>query len=183
MYLDETWINSHEAPERIWVDEDGSGGWKRPSGKGEKLIIVHAGTALGSVPECGNWFKSKTKSADYHDEMNAQHSLEWFETQLVPNIPPHFLIILDNAKYHNTVVEKVPTKSSRKEDMRQWLTRHGIPFNPNDLKRDLLCLIKASNIRTKYKTDVIAEKFGHEVVRLPVARCELNPIEMAWATV
>ena len=115
--------------------------------------------------------------------MNAQHFLEWFETQLMPNIPPHSLIILDNAKYHNTVVEKVPTKSSRKEDMRQWLTRHGIPFNPNDLKRDLLCLIKASNIRTKYKTDVIAEKFGHEVVRLPVAHCELNPIEMAWATV
>ena len=106
--------------------------------------------------------------------MNAQHFLEWFETQLMPNIPPHSLIILDNAKYHNTVVEKVPTKSSRKEDMRQWLTRHGIPFNPNDLKRDLLCLIKASNIRTKYKTDVIAEKFGHEVVRLPVAHCELN---------
>ena len=67
--------------------------------------------------------------------------------------------------------------------MRQWLTRHGIPFNPNDLKRNLLCLIKASNIRTKYKTDVIAENFGHEVVRLPVAHCELNPIEMAWATV
>ena len=183
VYLDDTWINSHAAPERIWVDEDGSGGWKRPSGKGERLIILHAGIALGWVPECGKWFKSKTKSADYHDEMNAQHFLEWFETQLMPNIPPHSLIILDNAKYHNTVVEKVPTKSSRKEDMRQWLTRHGIPFNPNDLKRDLLCLIKASNIRTKYKTDVIAEKIGHEVMRLPVAHCELNPIEMAWATV
>ena len=39
VYLDETWINSHAAPERIWVDEDGSGGWKRPSGKGERLII------------------------------------------------------------------------------------------------------------------------------------------------
>lgn len=24
---------------------------------------------------------------------------------------------------------------------------------------------------------------GHEVVRLPVAHCELNPIEMAWAQV
>ena len=73
VYLDETWINSHAAPERIWVDEDGMGGWKRPSGKGERLIIVHAGTALGWVPECGKWFKSKTKSANYHDEMNAQH--------------------------------------------------------------------------------------------------------------
>ena len=24
---------------------------------------------------------------------------------------------------------------------------------------------------------------GHEVVRLPVAHCELNPIEMAWSQV
>ena len=24
---------------------------------------------------------------------------------------------------------------------------------------------------------------GHEVVRLPVAHCELNPIELAWAQV
>ena len=130
----------YAAPERIWVDEGGMDGWKRSSGKGERLIIVHAGTALRWVPECGKRFKSKTKSAFYHDEMNAQHFLEWFETQLMPNIPPHFFI-LDNAKYHNTVVEKVPTKNSGKEDMRQWLTGHGIPFNPNDLKRDLLCLI------------------------------------------
>ena len=26
-------------------------------------------------------------------------------------------------------------------------------------------------------------QLGHEVVRLPVAHCELNPIEMAWSQV
>ena len=86
----------------------------REDGKGERLIIVHVGTALGWV-QCAKWFKSKTKSADYHDEMNAQHFLEWFETQLVPNIPPHSLIILYNAKYHNTVVEKYQLRAVGKK--------------------------------------------------------------------
>ena len=103
VYLDETWINSHAARERVWVNGDGSGGWKWPSGKGERLIIIiHAGSKFGWINHCGKWFKSKTKSSD-------------------------------NAKYHNTVVEKTPTKSSTKDVMRQWLTNHGIAFNPKDL--------------------------------------------------
>lgn len=31
-------------------------------------------------------------------------------------------------------------------------------------------------------TDEIASKHGHEVARLPIAHCEFNPIELAWAT-
>ena len=34
-----------------------------------------------------------------------------------------------------------------------------------------------------YLTDVEAEADGHECVRLAVAHCELNPIELAWANV
>jgi hypothetical protein len=34
-----------------------------------------------------------------------------------------------------------------------------------------------------YRTDEIAQQFGHEVVRLPIAHCELNPIELAWSVV
>ena len=43
IYLDETWLNAHAAPERIWYDDEGKGGFKRPSGKGQRLIILHAG--------------------------------------------------------------------------------------------------------------------------------------------
>ena len=34
-----------------------------------------------------------------------------------------------------------------------------------------------------YETDHIAKQYGHEVIRLPVAHTELNPIELAWAVV
>ena len=30
VYLDKTGANSHLAPERLWLDEKGRGGWKRP---------------------------------------------------------------------------------------------------------------------------------------------------------
>lgn len=47
VYLDETWANSNTAPERLWVDEQGRGGWKKPSGKGKRLSILHAGWEQG----------------------------------------------------------------------------------------------------------------------------------------
>ena len=39
IYTDETWVNAHHTNEVIWVDEHGRGGWKVPSGKGQRLII------------------------------------------------------------------------------------------------------------------------------------------------
>ena len=48
VFPDKTWVNSHVAPERIWIDKDGSGGWKRPSGRGRRLIILHAGNLSDS---------------------------------------------------------------------------------------------------------------------------------------
>ena len=95
----------------------------------------------------------------------------------------HSIIIVDNASYHNGVVEKVPTKSSRKADMQAWLQRHGISYNSNDLKANLLNKIVAAQPEAMYLTDVDAEAKGHEVVRLPVPHCELNPTELAWAHV
>ena len=34
-----------------------------------------------------------------------------------------------------------------------------------------------------YKTDKIANLHGHEVIRIPVRHCELNPIELIWVQV
>ena len=32
-----------------------------------------------------------------------------------------------------------------------------------------------------YKTDYIANHYGHDVLRTPVRHCELNAIELIWA--
>ena len=56
-------------------------------------------------------FRSKTKSEDYHDEMNTQHFMEWFATPFAASLA---LIIINNAKYHNAVVEKVHVRTNKK---------------------------------------------------------------------
>ena len=105
---------------------------------------------------------SKTKSADYHDEMNGKHFTEWFEKQLLPNIPPQSVIILDNAPYHNVVVEKIPTKSSRKGDMQEWLRRHEIEIDSKDLKKDLFEKIQKEASQKRFVVDDLArEKNAH----------------------
>ena len=104
-------------------------------------------------------------------------------TQLLPNIPDHSIIVLDNASYHNGVLEKVPTKSSLKREMQEWLDKHGIRYDSSDLKVDLFSKIVAAQPKTIYLTDKEAEDKGHEVVHSLVAHCELNLIDLAWAQV
>ena len=48
------------------------------------------------------------------------------------------LIFLDNASYHNTEIDKTPTMSNRKSDMREWLKRQGIDYDDCDIKTDLM---------------------------------------------
>ena len=67
--------------------------------------------------------------------------------------------------------------------MKQWLDNHGITYDSKDLKKDFFKLIQSCNATTVYQTDCIAARYGHEVVRLPIAHCEFNPIEMAWSIV
>ena len=183
IYLDETWCNSRHGRTHMWVDGDGNGGFKHPGGKGPRLIIVHAGGEAGWISKSDLIFRAKAKSGDFHSEMNAEHFLEWFEYQLCPHVPAGSLIVLDNASYHNTQREKIPSKSSRKSEMKEWLSKHGIEYSESDLKADLMEKIVKAKPTKVFETDVIAAKFTHKVLRLPVAHPELNPIELAWAEV
>ena len=88
-------------------------------------------------------FQSKKATGDYHDEMTSEHFEEWFHDSLMPNIPANSLIVTDNAPYHSRRLEPVPTISSRKQIMQDWLTACGIEFPENALKRELYTLIKA----------------------------------------
>ena len=106
-------MNAHHCRDEIWVDVDGKCGWKVPSGKGQRLIVVHAGGVEGWVVSADLVFRSKTNSADYHDEINSEHFMEWFTIQLLPNIPQDSIIIVDNATYHNKQKDKPPTTANR----------------------------------------------------------------------
>ena len=159
------------------------GGIRKPTGKGSRLIILHVGGESGWVDGAALVFQSKKATGDYHDEMTVQHFEEWFHDALMPNIQPNSLIVMDNVPYHSRRLERIPTMSSRKQVMQDWLTSHRICFLECALKRELYNLIRSSNFNPKYAVDEMARAAGHEVVRLPPYHCELNPIELAWSQV
>ena len=179
----------HMMEKMMWVEDDPrisggtKGGIRKPSGKGSRLIILHAGGESGWVDGAALVFQSKKATGDYHDEMTAQHFEEWFHDALMPDIQPNSLIVMDNAPYHSRRLERVPTMSSRKQVMQDWLTSHRIWFPECALKQELYNLIRSSNFKPKYAVDEMARAAGHEVVHLPPYHCELNPNELAWSQV
>ena len=89
IYLDETWLNAHHEQSKCWIDKDETGGVPVKSGKGGRGIIVHAGWEKAWIQNASLVFQGKTVTGDYHHEVNIDNFMEWFEQQLLPNIPAH----------------------------------------------------------------------------------------------
>jgi transposase len=87
VYLDESYVNKNHSNDFIWfASEDGP--WvHKPTGNGERLIIVNAITKDGWVPNAQLIYKSTKKTGDYHGQMNHEIFNKWFVEKLIPNIP------------------------------------------------------------------------------------------------
>ena len=141
-------MNAHHTISKKWYDDGSAEGASQPheapSGKGGRLIILHAGSKDEFVPDCNLVFVGKTKSHDYHDEMNAQHFTEWWTTKLLLNLLPSAVIVMDNAPYHSVKTDDshAPTSSSRKADIQEWLRQRKIHFTEDMRKPELLELVR-----------------------------------------
>ena len=91
-------------------------------------IQLHVGSCKGWINGAELVFQSK-KSGDYHDEMTSEHFEEWFNNILIPKLEPNSIIVLDNASYHSHRLQKIPVKSSTKQEMKDWLTSNGLQFS------------------------------------------------------
>ena len=70
----------------------------------------------------------------------------------------------------------------RKAQFQLWLTENKIPFKPHALRSELWTLCKKYRTdKTSKVIDNIANKYEHEVIRLPPYHCDLNAIELIWA--
>lgn len=187
VYLDETWINQNYSVQKCWTDcsSNVATGVKPPIGRGNRLIILHAGTENGFVPHADLVFQAKNDGSDYHSQMNAQVFERWFTEQLLPNIAPSSIIVMDNASYHSVRLEKYPTASWKKAEIFDWLVKKGANPNSTFLKAELLEMAKnlSSNLGKRYSIDAIASEAGHKVIRLPPYHCQYNPIELIWANI
>lgn len=69
--------------------------------------------------------------------MNVTNYINWVNNQLIPNLQPNTVLVIDNANYHNTQIDKALTSNSRKDDMIKWITEKNIPFEESMLKPQL----------------------------------------------
>lgn len=184
VYLDESYVNKNHSNDFIWYSgEDGP--WvQKPTGKGERLIIINAITKSGWIPEAKLVFKSTRRTGDYHGQMNLDLFKKWFSEMLLPNIPENSLIIMDNAPYHNVVAEhSPPTPLSSKKKIIVWLEQNKIYCRDDCLKPELVQILKKMAPEPHYVIDEIAQLCGHEVIRTPPYHPELQPIETCWGVV
>ncbi len=184
VYLDESYVNKNHSNDFVWYfSEDGP--WvQKPTGKGERLIIMNAITRNGWVPGAALVFKSSRKTGDYHGQMNGDLFRKWFVDKLLPNIPNNSIIIMDNASYHNMLADySAPTANCSKEKIRVWLEANKIPCKDDCLKVELIEILSKIAPEPTYEIDVAARRHGHEVVRTPPYHPELQPIETCWGVV
>ncbi|MCJ7600546.1 MAG: transposase [Desulfobulbaceae bacterium] len=184
VYLDESYVNKNHSNDFIWYSgEDGL--WvQKPTGKGERLIIINAITNSGWVPGAKLIFKSTRKTGDYHGQMNWELFEKWFTEMLLPNIPANSLIVMGNAPYHNILSEhSSPTPSCSKKKIMDWLEQNKIYCRDDCLKPELVEILKKIAPEPVYAINEIAKSFGHEVIRTPPYHPELQPIEICWGIV
>lgn len=201
VYLDETFINkNYSGSDPSWY----CGDWKdnpllnktfgpyinKPSGKGERFIILNAVTKKGWVDGAKLVFKAKTNSADYHGSMDENNFTKWFMTQLLPNIPDNSVIIMDNASYHNTYKDDgVPLLTRKKSILQEWLSDNGIAFSDDLLRTQLIELINKHRPIRIYKLDDMLKNDpmyrgrNIEILRTPQYHPELQAIEKCWAVI
>lgn len=68
LYVDETYVNSSHHATKCWKSNDV--GMNVPIDKGDRYIIVHAGSKDGFIPNAKDVFKGNSSKGDYHAEMN-----------------------------------------------------------------------------------------------------------------
>jgi len=184
VYFDESYINKNHSNDFTWYFEEDGPLVQKPTGQGERLIIINAITKDGWVPNAKLTYKSTKKTGDYHGQVNYELFSKWFQEKLLPNIPKNSLIIMDNAPYHNVLSPcSAPIFSSKKEYMRLWLANNNVPVSDDCLKPEMIEILRKIAPSPTYAIDLIAEQAGHEVLRTPPYHPELQPIETCWGIV
>ncbi|XP_064081216.1 uncharacterized protein LOC135197912 [Macrobrachium nipponense] len=171
IYVYKTWVNLQESVVK-----------QKQKALNECLVIVHAGGEEGFLPGAFLMFRSRSKMKG-HDPIDSESFRSWFKNQLLPCVPFQSLIIMDCSPSQSTVLNQVPTRSSRKCDIIKWLTQNNIKHDSFLSKAELLQFVSLHKDRQVYEIDGIAKKSGHKVIRIPPFHYYLNPIEFIWQKV
>ena len=162
--VDESYVNKNHSHDCMWyADEDGPWGQK-PTGKGERLIMIHAMTKSGWLPGAKLTVKSTRKTGDSHGHLHHDLFTKWFNEPLLPTMPRHALILMDTASYHHARSRHAaPTAPCTKDSICSWLRQNGIPVRDDCLKAALVEMLDTFAPTPTYALDERAAEQGHEI--------------------
>ena len=179
VYLDESFLHHHHGAQLSWFSDGDFA--ERAAGKGRRWCFIHAIMEEKLVENTFVIFEAKSSKGDYHQQFDSDVFQKWFQTQLISNLPPRCLIILDRCSFHMVAKDSTVPTQMRKAELQEWLSQHGADWEERWLRPRLV--EEVENRRDKKPmVEMIAEQHGHRVLFLPVHHPELNPIELVWAT-
>ena len=117
VYVDETWIDTAYCAKHCWQGPN-TPGVIPPCNRGQRLIVVNAGSKKGFIPGAQLIYRASSSTGDNHREMNGANFTKWIEQQLLPNLDCPCAIVMDNASYHSMQTDRCPTSSTRKADIK-----------------------------------------------------------------
>ncbi|CAJ0595792.1 unnamed protein product [Cylicocyclus nassatus] len=189
VYLDETWIYDCMSKAKGWVDtniprfapesvfQHFSHGKTATKDKGKRAIVISAMTEVGIVPGCTKIIISgRDAVGDYHQDMDHEVFANWMRESL-PKMQTvaggrRLCLVMDNAAYHSRQLEKIPTRSSTKAVIEEYLRSQHITVPPNLTKQDLVAelerFISSRGGRyalRKYAAESICAEVGAVVVK------------------
>ena len=85
IYTDETYIHTSHASRKAWRSNETS--VNVPIAKGDRCIIVDAGSEGGFVKGAQLIYDGNSTSGDYYGEMNSEKFIGLLRGQLFPNLP------------------------------------------------------------------------------------------------
>jgi transposase len=180
VYLDESFLHHHHGGQYSWFSENDF--VERMSGKGRRWCFIHAMQENALLAGTFLAFEAKHSKGDYHAQFDWDIFQHWFTAQLLRNVPPRSLIVLDRCPFHTVCRDAVVPSQMKKGELQQWLTERGISWEEQWLRARLMQEVDRYRDK-KPMVEILAEEQGHKLLFLPVHHPELNPIELVWATV
>jgi len=171
----EAYVHKDHSHDFIWYAE-ADGPWvHKPTGKGERLLIINARTKAGGVPGAQLVCKSTRKTGDYHGQMNNGLCTKWLTEKLLPNLPQNARSSMDNAPYHTTVSpHAAPIPMCTKESISVWLRKNGVPVPEDGLNAAMSEILTKMAPAPTDALDEVAAAHGHEIVRTPPTTLSYN---------
>jgi len=83
-------------------------------------LIINVGSKNGFVENTGKVL--------INEEINSEIFLKRLRDQLLSNLPPKSIIVLDNASTHSEQYNKIPIKNNTKQQIKDWLNKNNIKF-------------------------------------------------------